>query len=42
MRQSPDDALILAHDPHIFPQAGLPLAIRLLAERVQWEAVVDA
>lgn len=42
MRQSPDDSLVLADDPNIFPQAGLPLAIRLLAERVQWEAVVDA
>ena len=42
MRQSPDDALVLADDPHVFPQAGLPLALRLLAERVQWEAVIDA
>ena len=42
MRRSPDDALVLEDDPNIFPQAGLPLAIRLLAERVQWEAVVDA
>ena len=42
MRQSPDDTLVLADDPNVFPQAGLPLAIRLLAERVQWDAVVDA
>ena len=42
MRPSPDDARVLADDPNIFPHAGLPLAIRLLAERVQWEPVVDA
>ncbi|MGC8489481.1 MAG: DUF4277 domain-containing protein [Clostridia bacterium] len=42
MRQSPDDSLVFADDPTVFPQAGLPLAMRLLAERVQWESVVDA
>ena len=41
MRKERDGTVVLANDPDSFPGAGLPLAIRLLAERWNWCAVVD-
>lgn len=41
MRQQRDDTLVFARDPDVFPEAGLALAVRLLAERWNWCAVVD-
>lgn len=43
MIKNPIGTIVLAHkDPHHFPHTGAALAVRLLADRVNWLAVVDA
>jgi len=41
MRQIRDDTVVLTQDPDLLPGAGLPLVIRVLADRIQWGPVVD-
>lgn len=42
MRQIRDDTVVLEQDPDMLPGAGLPLVVRLLADRINWGPVVDA
>lgn len=41
MRHIRDDTVVLQQDPDMLPGAGLPLVVRVLADRINWGAVVD-